>query len=98
MTTAAAIPSTLTLTDEQQQFVEAIRDFSAREAGTREQRDALTHEGTEQHNPELYKRFAALGYVGAAIPEAYGGSGGGARRPLPAARRVDAAACCRSPG
>ena len=77
MTTAAAIPSTLTLTDEQQQFVDAIRDFSAREAGTREQRDALTSEGTEQHNTDLYKRFAALGYVGAAIPEAYGGSGGG---------------------
>jgi len=77
MTTAAAIPSTLTLTDEQQQFVDAIRDFSSREAGTREQRDALTHEGTEQHNSDLYKRFAAPGYVGASIPEAYGGSGGG---------------------
>ncbi len=78
MTTAAAVPSTLTLTDEQQQFVEAIRDFSGREAGTREQRDGLTCEGTELHNPELYSRFAALGYVGAAIPEAYGGAGGGA--------------------
>jgi alkylation response protein AidB-like acyl-CoA dehydrogenase len=77
MTTAATTPSTLTFTDEQQQFVEAIRDFSAREAGTREQRDALTHEGTEQHNQDLYRRFAELGYVGAGIPEEYGGAGGG---------------------
>ncbi len=77
MTTAASAPSTLTFTDEQQQFIDAIRDFGAREAGTREQRDALTHEGTEQHNQDLYKRFASLGYVGAAIPEEYGGAGGG---------------------
>ena len=77
MSTAASAPSTLTFTDEQQQFIDAIRDFSAREAGTREQRDALTHEGTEQHNQDLYKRFAGLGYVGAAIPEEYGGAGGG---------------------
>ncbi len=77
MTTAATIPSTLTLTDEQQQFVEAIRDFAAREAGTREQRDALTHGRTELHNQDLYRRFAGLGYASAAIPEQYGGSGGG---------------------
>lgn len=68
---------TLVLTDEQQSFVDAIRDFSARECGTKEQRDALTHGGTEQHNQDLYRRVGDLGWVGAAIPEAYGGSGGG---------------------
>jgi isovaleryl-CoA dehydrogenase len=65
------------LTDEQQAFVEAIRDLARRECGTREQRDALTAGGTEPHNSELYARIAELGWLGAAIPEDYGGSGGG---------------------
>jgi alkylation response protein AidB-like acyl-CoA dehydrogenase len=70
--------SLLTFTDEQRAFAEAIRDFAARECGTREQLDALTDHGREPHNAELYARIAALGWLGAAIPEAYGGSGGGA--------------------
>jgi isovaleryl-CoA dehydrogenase len=69
---------TLTLTDEQKDFVESIRDFARRECGTREQRDALTHHGEEPHNPDVYGRVAELGWLGAAIPEEYGGSGGGA--------------------
>jgi alkylation response protein AidB-like acyl-CoA dehydrogenase len=68
----------MTLTDEQRAFVEAVRDFAQRECGTREQRDALTHGGTEPFNADLYQRVADLGWVGVAIPEAYGGSGGGA--------------------
>ena len=68
----------MNLADEQRAFVEAIRDFSARECGTREQRAALTDHGREPHNKELYERVAALGWLGAAIPERYGGSGGGA--------------------
>jgi len=68
----------LNLTDEQRAFVEAIRDFARREVGTREQFDALTDHGREPHNPEVYARIAQLGWLGAAIPEAYGGSGGGA--------------------
>jgi isovaleryl-CoA dehydrogenase len=67
-----------TLTDEQRAFVEAIRQFAARECGTREQRDALTSGGEEPHNQALYERIAQLGWIGAAIPERYGGSGGGA--------------------
>ncbi len=66
------------LTDEQRAFVEAIRDFAARECGTREQRAMLTDHGREPHNQELYERIAELGWLGAAIPEQYGGSGGGA--------------------
>jgi isovaleryl-CoA dehydrogenase len=67
-----------TLTDEQRAFVETIRDFAQRECGTREQRDALTDHGREPHNQEIYDRIAELGWLGAAIPEQYGGSGGGA--------------------
>jgi isovaleryl-CoA dehydrogenase len=70
--------STLTFSDEQRAFVEAIRDFAARECGTREQRDALTDHGREPHNQGLYERIAELGWLGVAIPEQYGGSGGGA--------------------
>ena len=66
-----------TLTDEQRDFVEAIRDFARREAGTREQRDALTDRGRHPHNQQLYERVAELGWLGVAIPEEYGGSGGG---------------------
>jgi isovaleryl-CoA dehydrogenase len=66
------------LTDEQRAFVEAIRDFAHRECGTREQRDTLTEHGREPHNPQIYNRIAQLGWLGAAIPEEYGGSGGGA--------------------
>ncbi len=67
-----------TLSDEQRAFVEAIRDFARRECGTREQRDALTDDGHEPHNQALYERIAELGWPGVAIPEQYGGSGGGA--------------------
>ena len=67
-----------TMTDEQRAFVEAIRDFAKRECGTHEQRDALTDHGNDPHNQELYKRIAKLGWLGASIPEEYGGSGGGA--------------------
>ena len=67
----------MNLTDEQRAFVEAIRDFARRECGTREQRDALTENGREPHNPEIYAKIAELGWLGAAIPEEYGGAGGG---------------------
>ncbi len=67
-----------TLTEEQQAFVESIRDFARRECGTREQRNALTENGREPHNQELYARIADLGWLGVAIPEEYGGTGGGA--------------------
>ena len=67
-----------TLTDEQRAFVEAIRDFAQRECGTREQRDALTDGGREPHNQQVYERLGDLGWLGVAIPEEYGGAGGGA--------------------
>lgn len=66
------------LTDEQQAFVAAIRDFAQRECGSREQRAELTEHGHTPHNDELYARIAQLGWLGASIPIEYGGSGGGA--------------------
>src|SRR5262245_30539985 len=64
------------MTDEQKDFAEAIRDFAQRECGTRERRLELTEGGKDTHSPELHKKMAELGWLGVAIPEEYGGSGG----------------------
>ena len=64
------------LTDEQQDFVAAIRDFCQRECGTPEQREKLTAGYSEAHNADLYHQMAELGWLGVTIPEQYGGSGG----------------------
>jgi alkylation response protein AidB-like acyl-CoA dehydrogenase len=64
------------LTDEQKDFVDAIRDFCARECGTREQREKLSDNYKEHHNFDLYRQMADLGWLGVTIPEEYGGSGG----------------------
>ena len=64
------------LTDEQRDFVAAIRDFSEREAGTQEQREALTEGYEHHHNFDVYKKMADLGWLGVTIPEEFGGSGG----------------------
>ncbi|HXQ88618.1 MAG TPA: acyl-CoA dehydrogenase family protein, partial [Solirubrobacterales bacterium] len=64
------------LTDEQSDFVDAIRDFCDRECGTQDQRERLTDGYREHHNFEIYKQMAELGWLGVTIPEEYGGSGG----------------------
>src|ERR671935_3268113 len=64
------------LTDEQRDFISAIRDFCARECGTQEQRERLTDGYKEAHSAEIYSKMAELGWLGVTIPEDYGGSGG----------------------
>jgi alkylation response protein AidB-like acyl-CoA dehydrogenase len=64
------------LTDEQRDFVTAIRDFCQRELGTQEKREQLTNGYTELHNQGIYSKMADLGWLGVTIPEEYGGSGG----------------------
>jgi isovaleryl-CoA dehydrogenase len=64
------------LSDEQKDFVDAIRDFCDRECGTQDQRERLTDGYREHHNFELYRQMAELGWLGVTIPEQYGGSGG----------------------
>lgn len=71
------MPTSTTHTDEQQAFVAAIRDFVARECGTREQRAALTSNGAESHNQEINQKLGALGWNGVALAEDYGGGGAG---------------------
>jgi isovaleryl-CoA dehydrogenase len=64
------------LSDEQRDFVAAIRDFCEREAGTPEKREQLTKNHTELHNQGIYSKMADLGWLGLTIPEEFGGSGG----------------------
>jgi alkylation response protein AidB-like acyl-CoA dehydrogenase len=64
-------------TEERRALREAIADFCQRECGTREQRDALTDNGSHHHNDALYRKMAALGWPGVAIPSEYGGGGAG---------------------
>jgi alkylation response protein AidB-like acyl-CoA dehydrogenase len=51
----------MVLTHEQQAFAEAIREFCARECGTREQRDGLTENGVDLHNPGMYAKVVDAG-------------------------------------
>ena len=94
MSSTATVP-TDGLTDEQRAFTAAIREFARREAGTREQRDALTHHGRHPHNPELYAKVAELGWLGVAIGEQWGGSGAASSTSACSSRRPRAG-CCRS--
>ena len=63
------------LTEKQRECAIAVREFRRRECGRRGQRDALTHNGAEQHHPGLDQKPAGVGYLGVPIPEEYGGSG-----------------------
>ena len=56
------------LSDGQVAFVEAIRDFAARERFDVPERDG--------HSEEVARRMGELGWYGLQIPEEYGGSGG----------------------
>src|SRR4029450_10630227 len=56
------------LSEEQRAFVEAIRDFAAREKFDRPEHDGHSH--------EVAARMGELGWYGPQIPEEYGGSGG----------------------
>ena len=64
------------LTDEQEDFIDAIQRYCDHECGTPDQRERLTEGYTEHHNFQIYKEMAELGWLGLTIPEEYGGSGG----------------------
>jgi isovaleryl-CoA dehydrogenase len=61
------------LTDEQQDFVRAIRDFAEREVASGHA-DELAAD--DHHSDETARQMAELGWYGLTIDEEYGGSGG----------------------
>ena len=66
------------LTDDQHSLAAALREFCTKTAGTPEQMRSMTAPEHRGHHGPTYAKLAELGYIGAAVPEAYGGGGGGA--------------------
>src|SRR4051794_41809882 len=60
------------LTDEQQDFVRALRDFASREVND-ELRKSVER---DHHSDEVAKKLAELGWWSLMIDDEYGGSGG----------------------
>jgi isovaleryl-CoA dehydrogenase len=76
VTSALAAGADADLTEEQQDFARAVRDFCERECGP-ERLKELTEGFEDLQNDEIARRMAELGWYGVAIDEQYGGSGGG---------------------
>jgi alkylation response protein AidB-like acyl-CoA dehydrogenase len=68
----AAIPPLTVLTEEEQMFQAAAREFAEKEIGPHV--EAMDREG--MFRQELIEKFFEQGFMGLSIPEAYGGSGG----------------------
>jgi isovaleryl-CoA dehydrogenase len=64
--------SDLALTDEQQDFVRALRDFCANEVTP----ELIEANERDHHSDEMARRIAELGWWNLTIDEDYGGSGG----------------------
>ena len=62
----------LALSDEQQDFVRALRDFASREVN----QSVVEQNENDHHSPELAAKLAELGWWSLCIDEEYGGSGG----------------------
>src|SRR5256886_4361325 len=65
----------LALSDEQQDFLRAIRDFCEKEF-PQDKLAEITGGYEDLHSQEVASRMAALGWYGLTIDESYGGSGG----------------------
>jgi len=64
----------LELTDEQRDFVAALRTFCERECGPGQVHDLDERE--DHHSEATARRMAELGWYGVTVPEQYGGAGG----------------------
>jgi alkylation response protein AidB-like acyl-CoA dehydrogenase len=72
MTTDVHPPALSLLTEDEQMFRDAVRDFAESEVGP------LVHQMDQQaeYEPSLIGKFSELGLMGIDIPEQYGGAGG----------------------
>lgn len=66
----------LKLGDTLEDFARAIRDYAARKADGNELEVAAS-ESSEGHDEAIYRELGELGWIGACLPERYGGGGGG---------------------
>ncbi|WP_308203586.1 acyl-CoA dehydrogenase family protein [Gordonia rubripertincta] len=64
------------LSDEQAGLQSAVQDFCRRECGTLDRVREVLDPGEDSQSSALYSKIAGLGWLGIAIPEQYGGSGG----------------------
>src|SRR5690348_17094433 len=65
------MPLDLSLTPDQEQLVDAVRDFCAREFAPRIAAD----DRANRHDPEIFAKLASLGLPGVCFPQRYGGYG-----------------------
>jgi alkylation response protein AidB-like acyl-CoA dehydrogenase len=70
--TGTATPALTQLSEEEQMFRDAVRDFAERDVRPR----TAAMEQAAQLDPTLIPKFFELGLMGIEIPEAYGGAGG----------------------
>ena len=70
--TATAPPALTRLSEEEQMFRDAVRDFAERDVRPR----TVAMEQAAQLDPTLIPKFFELGLMGIEIPEAHGGAGG----------------------
>jgi glutaryl-CoA dehydrogenase (non-decarboxylating) len=61
----------LSLTPDQEQLVQSVREFCAREFAPRIAAD----DRAGRHDPEIFAKLASLGLPGVCFPQRYGGYG-----------------------
>src|SRR5258706_6364600 len=84
------------LSDEQKMFRDLFRGFAEKEVAPQAEHD----DRSEEPPVALFEKAAAQGFMGATLPEAYGGGGGGLFSPLPLLRQKFPvfASLARAPG
>src|SRR2546421_9999871 len=63
----------LALTPDQEQLVDSVRDFCAREFAP----NIAANDRAGHHDPEIFAKLASLGLPGVCFPQRYGGYGPG---------------------
>jgi alkylation response protein AidB-like acyl-CoA dehydrogenase len=73
MTTSTGAPALTQLSEEEQMFRDAVREFAEQEVRPR----VMAMDRAAQLDPALIPKLFALGLMGIEIPDRYGGAGGG---------------------
>jgi alkylation response protein AidB-like acyl-CoA dehydrogenase len=73
MTTSTGAPALTQLSEEEQMFRDAVREFAEQDVRPR----VMAMDRAAQLDPALIPKLFALGLMGIEIPDRYGGAGGG---------------------